>query len=242
VNSPEGGAAGRGRGSDLDQIMEGLNDEMADIPTAGRAGGGRGAGGPGGRGTGSTAGRGRAAPTPQLPPGVCSGCRKYINGEQLQALGRFYHAAHFNCSACQKNIGTRNFFEKEGQPLCESCFQSHFCRKCAHCNQAITNNITTALNQSWHPNCFVCTSCMNPFNGGLYFERENRPYCKECYHEVFAVRCKGCNEPIQGGSLSALGATWHSHHFVCFTCNIPLDAGVGFFERGGMPYCQQHQF
>lgn len=51
---------GRGRGSDLDGIMAGLNDEMADIPGGGR---GRGAG----RGN---PGAGRAAPPPQLPPGM----------------------------------------------------------------------------------------------------------------------------------------------------------------------------
>jgi hypothetical protein len=48
--------------------------------------------------------------------------------------------------------------------------------------------------------------------------------------------CAGCNEPISGNVLSALGKRWHPHHFVCKHCDVTLEH-VGFFEHEGYPYC-----
>lgn len=62
------------------------------------------------------------------------------------------------------------------------------------------------------------------------------------YYFLISPLFLGCNEAIIGNSLTALGASWHPHHFACFTCNLPLDGGVGFFERDGMPYCQEHYY
>jgi len=176
---------------------------------------------------------------PKLGKGYCAGCRKIISSTQkIQAMGREYHSEHFQCSTCNKLIGNGNFFEKEGQPQCDSCYQSVFCSKCAGCGQPITTHCLTALSQSWHPDCFVCMKCHTPFNNASYFEKFGKPYCNSCSYEFNASRCRACNQAIRGNVINALG-TWHPEHFVCQTCHQPFPQGE-FYEVDGLPYCEQH--
>jgi len=182
----------------------------------------------------------RKAPEPKLAKGVCAGCRKYISSTQkIQAMGREYHPEHFQCSTCNKVIGNGNFFEKEGQPQCESCYQSVFCSKCANCSHPITSHCVTALAQSWHPECFVCAKCHAPFNNTSFFEKFGKPYCSACIYELHAQKCRSCNQPIRGSVINALGGSWHPEHFSCQSCHQPFPGGV-FFEVNGLPYCEQH--
>jgi len=205
-------------GGDLDSILTGLND------------------------THQTMEPGRGGPQrvqEVLPKGICSGCRKPVTGESVQALGRSYHPDHFMCSTCGKVIGTGAFYEKEGQPQCDRCYQSVFCKRCANCDLPITNQLVTALGKPWHPKCFVCTDCGNPFQNGQFFERDGRPYCNNCFSNVFSSRCRKCNKAINGPTINALGASWHSEHFSCFSCNVPFPDGQ-FWELDGLPYCETH--
>src|SRR5947209_822072 len=47
--------------------------------------------------------------------------------------------------------------------------------------------------------------------------------------------CKGCGQPISGSYITALGATWHPEHFVCFACHRPID-DAQFNMHEGAPY------
>lgn len=51
-----------------------------------------------------------------------------------------------------------------------------------------------------------------------------------------AVRCAGCEEPISGQVMTALGKQWHPDHFVCKHCGTELEH-VEFQEKDGNPYC-----
>ncbi|RUS21269.1 hypothetical protein BC937DRAFT_93148 [Endogone sp. FLAS-F59071] len=50
------------------------------------------------------------------------------------------------------------------------------------------------------------------------------------------VRCAGCEEPISGQIMTALGKHWHPDHFVCKHCGTELEH-VEFQEKDGNPYC-----
>jgi hypothetical protein len=195
---------------DLDSLLTNLNEELKDVNTT----------------------------TPSAQ-GLCATCRKPILGAMVQAMGRAYHPDHFNCASCGNPLGTGTFYEQEGQPHCERCYQAHFCPKCAHCNNPITDRCLTALGRQWHVNCFVCTQCLAPFEGGNFFERDHRPYCEKCFYEVFAPRCRSCNQPIRGDCINALGAQWHIEHFNCHYCHKSFGSGA-FYEFEGMPYCELH--
>jgi len=171
--------------------------------------------------------------------GDCAHCRKPILGEVIQALNRTYHPEHFVCGNCQMPLGTSNFYEQDGVPNCEKCYQELFCSRCAHCDEPITGKCITALNRKWHADHFICGQCLGPFPGGSFFEKEGRPYCENCFHNAFSSRCAGCNQSIKGECINALGQQWHPEHFVCQYCQKSFGSG-SFYEYGGKPYCETH--
>ena len=157
----------------------------------------------------------------------------------MQAMGRVYHPDHFVCSSCQKPLGTSSFYETNGEPNCETCYQNMFCPRCAYCNQAIADRCINALNQKWHVNCFVCNSCCQPFPSGSFFEKGGMPYCQPCFQGTFSSKCAGCGNMASGQLINALGQKWHSQCFCCSYCRRPFN-GLPYFEKDGKPYCEQH--
>lgn len=61
-----------------------------------------------------------------------------------------------------------------------------------------------------------------PFGQGFY-QHEGLLYCEQHFFEVAKIiRCAGCQQPIVGQCLTALGKQWHPDHFVCSLCTNPL--------------------
>jgi len=171
--------------------------------------------------------------------GICSHCRQPILGEVMTAMGKTFHIDHFICSNCQVPIGTKSFYEVEGQVQCEGCYRSTMCPRCAHCDGIITDRCITALGKKWHPDHFVCSQCLQAFPNGSFFERDGRPYCETHFYAVHAPTCAACNQPIKGDCTNALGQQWHPEHFACVYCNKAF-GGAPFFEHQGKPYCEAH--
>lgn len=69
--------------------------------------------------------------------GCCSACDKPIVGQVITALGKTWHPEHFTCNHCSQELGTRNFFEREGKPYCEIDYHNLFSPRCAYCNGPI---------------------------------------------------------------------------------------------------------
>ena len=68
----------------------------------------------------------------------------------MTALGRTWHPEHFVCSHCRQELGTQNFFERDGQPYCEPDYHHLFSPRCAYCNGPILDvrAATKTLNPS----------------------------------------------------------------------------------------------
>jgi len=112
---------------------------------------------------------------------------------------------------------------------------------CAHCNQPIFGQVISALDQTWHPEHFICTQCSAPFGAGTFYPKAGRPYCQECFYSVYMDRCKSCNQPVKNDCISALGYKWHTEHFNCAKCSKSL-VGETFYEFQGQAYCSTHYF
>ena len=97
----------------------------------------------------------------------------------------------------------------------------------------------TALNKSWHIDCFSCSSCSKTLNDESFLEINDCAYCKDCYVEELAPKCKRCNEAIVENFISALNSYWHPGCFVCFECGIGFN-NSSFFEYANTPYCELH--
>merc|ERR1719187_3095842 len=62
--------------------------------------------------------------------GVCAACSKPIVGQVITALGHTWHPEHFTCTHCNQELGTMNFFERDGKPYCEQDYHLLFSPVC----------------------------------------------------------------------------------------------------------------
>ncbi|PIK44435.1 putative paxillin [Apostichopus japonicus] len=92
---------------------------------------------------------------------------------------------------------------------------------CAACNKQIVGQIVTALGKTWHPEHFVCNHCQQELGMENFFERDEKAYCENDYHNLFSPRCAYCNGAILG------------------ECRMPFNGG-SFFDHDGIPYCEIH--
>ncbi|XP_046390581.1 paxillin isoform X1 [Ischnura elegans] len=171
--------------------------------------------------------------------GCCSACDKPIVGQVITALGKTWHPEHFTCNHCNSELGTRNFFERDGVPYCEPDYHNLFSPRCAYCNGPILDKCVTALEKTWHTEHFFCAQCGKQFGEEGFHEKEGKPYCKDDYFDMFAPKCGGCNRPIMENYISALNGQWHPDCFVCRDCRQPFHGG-SFFDHEGLPYCETH--
>ncbi|VVC41957.1 Hypothetical protein CINCED_3A007962 [Cinara cedri] len=168
--------------------------------------------------------------------GCCTACDKAIVGQVITALGKTWHPEHFTCEHCSQELGTRNFFEREGRPYCEPDYHNLFSPRCAYCNGPILDKCVTALEKTWHTEHFFCAQCGKQFGEEGFHERDGRPYCRDDYFDMFAPKCGGCSRPIMENYVSALSAQWHSSCFVCRDCKEPV-TGKSFYAIEGKPAC-----
>lgn len=73
----------------------------------------------------------------------------------------------------------------------------------------------TALEQTWHPEHFLCAQCGKPFGEEGFHEKDGRAYCREDYVAAYAPRCRGCHHAITSKYITALNTQWHPECFVC---------------------------
>ncbi|VBB31762.1 unnamed protein product [Acanthocheilonema viteae] len=110
----------------------------------------------------------------------CEDCRQEIRGAYILANGLAYCPDHFVCSnkSCGRKLLDIGFVEEKGHKYCERCFETEIAPRCAKCNQPITADCLNALQKQWHPHCFVCTHCCNPFGNSAFFLEQGQPYCE----------------------------------------------------------------
>lgn len=169
---------------------------------------------------------------------ACAYCNKPVLGQCVTALNKTWHPEHFFCAMCNNFFGDEGFHEFEGKPYCRPDYYNMFAPKCGGCLKPILTNYISALNKQWHPECFVCRECGSPFTNGSFFELDGQPYCETHYHSLRGSLCSGCQKPITGRCITAMGKKFHPEHFVCAFCLKQLNKGT-FKEQNEKPYCHQ---
>ncbi|MBF0610749.1 MAG: protein DA1 [Magnetococcales bacterium] len=115
---------------------------------------------------------------------------------------------------------------------------------CVACHQPIHGRFLQALGGNWHSQCFICPECRQPIGSGQFFEKKGYPFHPECYARKHAPLCHGCETPIVGTIITALGKSFHSQCFLCSACGKPIQAG-GFLPHQDKPYhtaCYHQKF
>ncbi|XP_023612329.1 leupaxin isoform X4 [Myotis lucifugus] len=166
----------------------------------------------------------------------CAYCAAPILDRVLTAMNQTWHPEHFFCSHCGEVFGAEGFHEKDKKPYCRKDFLAMFSPKCGGCNRPVLENYLSAMDTVWHPECFVCGDCFSSFSTGSFFELDGRPFCELHYHHRRGTLCYGCEQPITGRCISAMGHKFHPEHFVCAFCLTQLSKGI-FREQNGKTYC-----
>ncbi|XP_061469019.1 leupaxin [Rhineura floridana] len=166
----------------------------------------------------------------------CGYCTAPIKEKILTAMNQTWHPEHFFCAHCGTVFSNEGFHEKDGKPYCKKDFLALFSPKCRGCNRPVMDQYLSALNAVWHSECFVCGDCFCSFDNGSFFELNGRPYCELHFHHHQGTVCHGCEKPIVGRCVSAMGHRFHPEHFVCAFCLTQLHNGV-FQEQNGKTYC-----
>merc|ERR1712110_319916 len=113
-----------------------------------------------------------------------------------------WHEKCFVCCVCNNTIGTKSFIPKENEIYCTACYEDKFATKCIKCNKVITSGGVTYRNDPYHRECFTCTNCDRILAGQRFTSRDDKPFCADCFAQLFSKRCNACSKPITGLSLS----------------------------------------
>ena len=64
--------------------------------------------------------------------------------------------------------------------------------------QVISAGGVTYKNDPYHRDCFTCSNCKKSLAGERFTSKEEKPYCANCFGELFAKKCFQCTKPITG--------------------------------------------
>ncbi|WP_368072335.1 LIM domain-containing protein, partial [Pseudoalteromonas sp. BMB] len=103
-----------------------------------------------------------------------------------------WHEKCFCCCMCKNPIGTKSFIPRDNDIYCTGCYEEKYATRCIKCNQIITSGGVTYRNEPWHRECFCCTNCNTCLAGQRFTSRDDKPYCADCFGELFAKRCTAC--------------------------------------------------
>ncbi|KAK8861301.1 hypothetical protein IAR55_002120 [Kwoniella newhampshirensis] len=99
---------------------------------------------------------------------------------------------------------------------------------CSGCDYPIIGRIVNAMNQRWHPQCFMCAQCGELLEHVSSYEWQGKAYCHLDYHDKFAHRCHHCKTPIVEPRFVTLNDPvlgqryYHELHFFCSECGDPF--------------------
>merc|ERR1712226_1787613 len=174
----------------------------------------------------------------------CDGCNDVFRAgmKKMEYKTRQWHEKCFVCCTCKNPIGTKSFIPKEHEIYCAKCYEDKFATKCIKCAKVITQGGVTYRNEPWHRECFTCTHCQKSLAGQRFTSRDDKPYCADCFGELFSKRCTACSKPITGigGTrfISFEGRHWHNDCFICSSCKSSM-VGKGFITDGEDIICPE---
>uniref|UniRef100_A0A4W3HZ56 Actin-binding LIM protein 2 n=1 Tax=Callorhinchus milii TaxID=7868 RepID=A0A4W3HZ56_CALMI len=179
---------------------------------------------------------------------LCHKCGKSCKGEALRVQNKYFHIKCFSCKVCGCDLAEGGFFVRRGEYICTADYQRLYGTRCFSCNEFIEGEVVSALGKTYHPKCFVCAVCRQPFPPGDRVTFNGKEcICQKCSQPLTTnpelvptnslQKCGGCGLEIKNGqSLVALDKHWHLGCFKCHTCGKALSAE--YICKAGAPYCE----
>ncbi|XP_058262857.1 actin-binding LIM protein 2 isoform X2 [Hemibagrus wyckioides] len=189
----------------------------------------------------------QSKPQTQSGPILCQNCGQACKGEVLRVQNRHFHIKCFVCKVCGCDLAQGGFFVRQGEYICTLDYQRLYGTRCFSCEQFIEGEVVSALGKTYHPRCFVCAVCKQPFPAGDRVTFNGKEcICQKCTQPLPANssapaqavhNCCGCGKEFKNEqSLVALDKHWHLGCFKCKVCNKVLNAE--YISKDGIPYCE----
>uniref|UniRef100_A0A8C4RIK1 Actin binding LIM protein family member 2 n=1 Tax=Erpetoichthys calabaricus TaxID=27687 RepID=A0A8C4RIK1_ERPCA len=179
---------------------------------------------------------------------LCHNCGNACRGEVLRVQNKYFHIKCFVCKVCGCDLGQGGFFVRQGEYICTLDYQRLYGTRCFSCEEFIEGEVVSALGKTYHPRCFVCAVCRQPFPPGDRVTFNGKEcICQKCTPQSQPTQgtsclcspsdCCGCGKEFQNEqSLLALDKHWHLGCFKCRVCNKVLNAE--YISKDGIPYCE----
>ncbi|CDH11167.1 uncharacterized protein ZBAI_02952 [Zygosaccharomyces bailii ISA1307] len=193
-------------------------------------------------------------PTPDLefkyPPGTgpCRACGEEPTGKRIYSkkdneLSGQWHRDCFRCLTC--NVPRSPDQVLDPTPDLEFKYPPGTgpCRACGEepTGKRIYSKKDNELSGQWHRDCFRCLTCNIRFNKSVpCYILDDKPYCRQHYHEENSSICHTCREFIEGECVeNDRMERFHIDCLVCFLCREPITSDY-FIFNSELPLCGNH--
>ncbi|XP_061457210.1 filamin-binding LIM protein 1 isoform X4 [Rhineura floridana] len=180
---------------------------------------------------------------------ICAFCHKTISpwAPTLEAMNKQYHADCFTCRTCHGALAGQRYYQKEGRPLCVTCYQNTL-EKCGKCHALILNQIVRAMGHGFHPECFICVVCGRAIGDETFAVGDDEAvHCLEDFYRRFASVCGACERPIipsdgkDSYKIECMGQNFHEDCYRCERCQVllsPEPTEDGCYPLGSRLLCK----
>lgn len=170
----------------------------------------------------------------------CNDCSEIISvdNKDLAFKDKHWHDRCFKCFECKTSLVSESFGTKEERLYCSDCWDQNFAPKCTKCISPFkAGSMKLSWNGGeWHKDCFLCNNCDKVIGQEAFHPQEAKPYCEDCWEDLFAIKCTSCVNPIKQGGVTYKLEPYHKECFVCHECKKSL-AGQRFTLKDDHPIC-----
>ncbi|XP_010219301.1 PREDICTED: actin-binding LIM protein 3-like, partial [Tinamus guttatus] len=148
----------------------------------------------------------------------CYRCGDTCKGEVVRVQSNHFHIRCFTCQVCGCDLAQSGFFFKNQEYICTHDYQQLYGTRCDSCGDFITGEVISALGRTYHPKCFVCSTCRKPFPIGDKVTFSGKDcVCQNCSHSLISTKPIKIHGPsrkltalIQRGRNETVRESWRN--------------------------------